>query len=150
MTSRFDGTRGSMIRENGPMVAALLFCIVLAWLGPRLTGGLSGPAEDGNGQTEIGAAKVEEVYSKLGGEAGKAPVVMFSTSWCPVCTGLQKELKRQGIPFLVVDVEKDELAARYFIALVGASSGVPVTLAGSKVILGFQPDRIRTALGLPV
>lgn len=128
------------------MIGALLFCIALAWLGPRLgipTGGA------GSGQTELGAAKVEEVYSKLGGEPGKAPVVMFTASWCPVCTGLEKELERQGIPYLAVDVEKNPLGARYFLAIAGSGSGVPVTLAGSKVILGFQPDRIREALNLP-
>lgn len=130
------------LRLNGPLTLVLIGCIALAWFAPRNA--------NTPGGVEIGPEKVRGAYALLGGEAGKPPVVMFVTDWCPVCKALERELAQQGISFVRANVEKDAQAAQLYSALLGGSSpGVPVTLAGKKLILGFQPGAVRAELGLP-
>lgn len=66
-------------------------------------------------------------------------VVMYSASWCGVCTRARRFFRDQGIPFRERDIEQDESARREFDRMNG--SGVPIILVGGKRMNGFSERR---------
>ncbi len=97
--------------------------------------------------TDITLPEAQTMYEQFGGEAGSKPVTMFATSWCSVCEGLSAELQNRGIKFVRVDVEKDQEALLFFQrATGGQTSGVPVTLVGTELVLGYNMPAITAAL----
>lgn len=92
------------------------------------------------------SASTQQMYAELGGKTGTVPIVMFATSWCPVCTALEKELVARSIPFVRADIEKDHAARLYYTAVTqGNSPGVPVTVVGTRSFVGFQLEAILSA-----
>ncbi len=76
---------------------------------------------------------------------GKNTVEIFVTSWCPHCKELEDFLKTEGIPFTRYDIEHDAKGKKIHDELGGG--GIPVVrINGSKVIHGFAPDAIKSAL----
>lgn len=67
-------------------------------------------------------------------------VEMFVTSWCGYCKMLEDILDKNGIPYTIYDVEKDESAAQVYRELKGR--GVPLVRVGSKVVYGYNPDMV--------
>lgn len=53
---------------------------------------------------------------------------MFSTPWCGYCHRLKSQLDREGIPFEVVDIERDPAAARRVEEANGGNQTVPTLL----------------------
>ena len=77
--------------------------------------------------------------------AEKSPKVeIFVTAWCPYCRHLESFLKENGIEYTRYDIEKDERGARIYEEIGGA--GVPVSRIGKKIVHGYDPDAIQTAL----
>jgi mycoredoxin len=54
-----------------------------------------------------------------------AELTMYSTSWCGYCHRLKKQLERDGIPFEVVDIESDPVAADFVENVNGGNQTVP-------------------------
>jgi mycoredoxin len=52
-------------------------------------------------------------------------LTMYSTSWCGYCHRLKAQLHREGIEFDVVDIERDENAARLVMSVNGGNQTVP-------------------------
>jgi mycoredoxin len=77
-----------------------------------------------------------------GNEAGR--IIMYSTSWCPVCERLRQCLRRHQVPFEERDVERSSRAGAEWWALGG--SGVPVTLIGQQVVYGLRHEELQGAL----
>lgn len=73
-----------------------------------------------------------------------AGVKVYTTENCPYCRMVRAFLKKQGVEFEVVDVGKDREAAREMIRLSG-QRGVPVTVFGDEVVVGFDAKRLRDA-----
>ena len=71
-------------------------------------------------------------------------VEIFVTGWCPYCRKLESFLTKSHINFKRYDIEKDTKAAQLFSRLGG--NGVPMARVGSKVIHGYDPQAILTAL----
>jgi len=67
-------------------------------------------------------------------------VELFVTSWCGYCKMLEDILDKKGIPYTTYDVEMDEDAAKIYHDLKGR--GVPLVRVGSKVVYGYDPDRV--------
>ena len=101
---------------------------------------------------------------KLGGggareAAGGAPggdkvVRLYSASWCGACNKARAFLKREDIPFVEKDVEKDpgasaEISAAARRAGIDPSqlSGVPIIVVGDEVMMGFDPKRVLRLAG---
>ena len=90
------------------------------------------------------------VLDRRGYEAGMrrhaarpaARVVMYATSWCPVCEKARKFLTSQRIPHVEKDVEKDPGAAaelqRKLAAAGQQAGGVPVFDVGGRLLTGFD------------
>lgn len=77
-----------------------------------------------------------------GNEPGR--VIVYSTSWCPVCERLRQCLQRHNVPFEERDVERSSRAGAEWWALGG--SGVPVTLIGQQVVHGLRQEELQGAL----
>jgi mycoredoxin len=52
-------------------------------------------------------------------------LTMYSTSWCGFCRRLKSQLDREGIGYLVVDIERDLAAAEYVMSVNGGNQTVP-------------------------
>jgi alkyl hydroperoxide reductase subunit F len=73
-------------------------------------------------------------------------VRVYSTKQCPYCRMVKAFLERRKIPFTEIDVSGDAKAAAEMIELSG-QNGVPVTVAGDRVIVGFDAQALNEAFG---
>lgn len=74
-------------------------------------------------------------------------VKIYSTPTCPWCIRLKQFLQENNILFENLDVSTDQVAAEEMIQKTG-QMGVPVLDIEGEIIVGFDKDRIKTALGL--
>jgi len=72
---------------------------------------------------------------------GSGKVVMYATSWCPVCKQARAYFRENRIAFTEFDVEKSEQGRRDYARL--GARGVPVILVGTARINGFSPGGFR-------
>lgn len=77
-----------------------------------------------------------------------AGVKVYTTENCPYCRMVQAFLRKNDVEFEIVDVGKDREAAREMIALSG-QRGVPVTVVGDDVVVGFDARRLQEVFGTP-
>ncbi|HOI13314.1 MAG TPA: FAD-dependent oxidoreductase [Methanoculleus sp.] len=77
-----------------------------------------------------------------------AGVKVYTTENCPYCRMVQAFLRKHGVEYDIVDVGKDREAAREMIQISG-QRGVPVTVSGDAVIVGFDAKRLRELFGTP-
>ena len=70
-----------------------------------------------------------------------APVTLYRTSTCPWCDRAAEFLRSRNVPFREIDVSRDRDAAMEMVRKSG-QQGVPVTVAGDEVILGFDQARL--------
>jgi mycoredoxin len=77
--------------------------------------------------------------------AGSDPqITVYSTSWCGPCKMAKAHLKKRGVPFKEIDVEKSPEGAREFRKLGGG--GVPLIVINGEKIRGFNARRIDALL----
>lgn len=129
------------------IIAGLLVFATLAFLFFRVS---SQPiVSSGDGGAAFAKLSLEEsqkMFSDLGGKATNPPVIVFVTSWCPMCQALEKELTGLAIPYLAVDVEENKAAQEYYRQLLaGRRGGVPLTVVGDTVVLGVRLQPIQAA-----
>jgi glutaredoxin-like YruB-family protein len=74
-------------------------------------------------------------------------VKIYSTPTCPWCIRVKQFLKDNHITFEDIDVSADQQAAEEMVEKTG-QMGVPVLDIGGEIIVGFDQERIKTALGL--
>jgi glutaredoxin 3 len=74
-------------------------------------------------------------------------VVVYSTLTCPHCIRLKQFLKDNNIVFENIDVASDHEAANKMVEISG-QMGVPVLDIEGEIIIGFDRDRLKVALGL--
>lgn len=67
-------------------------------------------------------------------------VIIYSTSWCGPCKMAKAYLKKRGVPFEEVDVEKSREGAERFRQLGGG--GVPLIVINGKSVRGFNQQRV--------
>jgi len=72
-------------------------------------------------------------------------VVFFSTSWCPHCATVRNLLRKQGVRFTELDVERDGRAAAFQREKMPVV-GFPVTVIGSQIVMGSDEGAILAAL----
>lgn len=77
-------------------------------------------------------------------------VIVYKTSWCGVCKKLESYLKRNNIPYVAKDIEKDRAAAAELQAKAqqkGLPLGsVPVVDVGGEMMVGFDRARLEHML----
>jgi len=74
-------------------------------------------------------------------------VKIYSTPACPFCIMTKKFLKENNIDFEDIDVSTDQAKAKEMVQKSGQMA-VPVLDIDSEIIVGFDKERIRKALGL--
>ncbi|MFQ5647807.1 MAG: glutaredoxin family protein [Candidatus Aenigmatarchaeota archaeon] len=74
-------------------------------------------------------------------------VRIFSTTSCPWCVRAKEWLKENKIEFEEVDVQQDRAAAQEMVEKSG-QTGVPVLEVGDKIIVGFNLEELKKALGM--
>ncbi len=72
-------------------------------------------------------------------------VVMFATSWCPYCAKAREVLKREGVRFTELDLERDPRAKNFLENTMGMG-GFPVMVIGNRVTAGFDEGQILASL----
>ena len=72
-------------------------------------------------------------------------VKIYSTPWCPYCKMAKDFLREHNIKFEDINVqEKPEKIEE--MAEVSGQRGVPVITINGRVILGFDPEALKSAL----
>jgi len=74
-------------------------------------------------------------------------VKIYSTPTCPWCIRTKQFLKENNVTFEDIDVSSNQAATEEMIQKSG-QMGVPVLDIDGEIILGFDRERIKTALGL--
>ena len=74
-------------------------------------------------------------------------VKIYSTSTCPYCIRTKQFLKENNVLFEDSDVSANEEAAKEMIEKSG-QMGVPVLDIDGQIIVGFDKEKIKNALGL--
>jgi glutaredoxin-like YruB-family protein len=74
-------------------------------------------------------------------------VRVYSTATCPYCVRLKQFLSENNIPFENFDVGEDQQRAEEMIQKSG-QMGVPVLDIEGEIIVGFDRDKIKQALGI--
>ncbi len=74
-------------------------------------------------------------------------VIVYSTPTCPFCRMAKDFLKENSIEFRDVNVADDENAKEEMMKKSG-QMGVPVIDVKGKIIVGFDRDELKKALGL--
>jgi len=110
--------------------------------GPTLASAAPPASSAPGAQADVGAP---------GKPASRPVVIVYGASWCGACHQAMDYLRRKGIPYVEKDVEKDPAAAREMqqkLAKNGLPAGsIPVIDVRGKVMIGFDPHAIDSALG---
>jgi glutaredoxin-like YruB-family protein len=76
-----------------------------------------------------------------------AKVTIYSTPTCPYCKMAKEYLKENGVEYADIDVSADAQKAQVMIEKSG-QMGVPVIDVDGKIIVGFDKEELKKALGL--
>ncbi|MGB2600666.1 MAG: glutaredoxin domain-containing protein [Candidatus Omnitrophota bacterium] len=74
-------------------------------------------------------------------------VVVYSTPTCPFCMKAKQYLQDNSIEFESIDVSTDQAKAQEMVEKSG-QMGVPVIDIEGEIVVGFDKDKISSALGL--
>lgn len=74
-------------------------------------------------------------------------VTIYSTPTCHFCQMAKEFLKEQGIGYAEFNVAQD-LEKRQEMIQKSGQMGVPVILVGDELIVGFDKERLESALGV--
>lgn len=74
-------------------------------------------------------------------------VKVYSTPTCPYCVRAKQFLKESNIDFEDIDVASDQTQAQEMVKI-SAQTAVPVIDIEGEIIVGFDKDKIKQALGL--
>ena len=102
-------------------------------------------------QLVAGAGPSQVVAGADQGAAARPTVILYGASWCGACHQAAAYLKRKGVAFVEKDIEEDANAAREMqakLAHAGMHGGsIPVLDVRGKVMIGFNPQEVDSALG---
>jgi mycoredoxin len=55
-------------------------------------------------------------------------LTMYTTPWCGFCRNLKRQLARDGIEMVEIDIERDAVAAEFVMSVNGGNQTVPTVL----------------------
>ena len=70
---------------------------------------------------------------------------IYTTPGCPWCAKTKEFFRNNKIKFIEIDVSKSSDKAKEMIKKSG-QIGVPVTIIGNEIIVGFDEDKLRKIL----
>jgi len=107
------------------------------------------PPDVKNVQTKrLGANYVETSEPSITAQqaADRFPATLFTFECGEICQNAEGLLNRRGVPFTIVDVQKDEQGLIRLKALTGEESAPVLTLGDKFVVKGFSEPRWQAAL----
>jgi len=75
-------------------------------------------------------------------------IIVYSTTTCPYCYKVKDFLTKNGIKFTEKKVDMDETALQEMMDKTKGHMGVPVLDIKGTMILGYDEEAIKKALGL--
>ena len=129
-------------------VAVVAFYALVAYTG--VFKAMREAQEEGGTASALGGPPPEALVMSseaLSGLAQITPskVVLFSTAWCPYCAKVKALLRKQGVRYTELDVERDarntEFQRQYMLV-----RGFPVLIVGSQIVPGYDERAILAAL----
>lgn len=72
-------------------------------------------------------------------------IVIYSADWCGFCHAVKKYLDDKGVKYKEKNIEQDPKFAEECVEKSG-QMGIPVTIIGDEVIVGFDRPKIDSAL----
>ena len=102
-----------------------------------------------------GAAEAPDAAgnTSVASSVARDEVIMFSASWCGVCTQARRWFRNKGIEVVERDIEKDKNARTAMLDMAkkaGANgsqlNGVPIIFVNGQMFPGFDPYKIQAAL----
>lgn len=76
-----------------------------------------------------------------------AHVTIYTTATCPYCKTAKEYMREKGVEYTEIDVSTDQEAAAKMVEKSG-QMGVPVIDVDGKIIVGFDKEELKKALGL--
>lgn len=76
-----------------------------------------------------------------------ANVTIYTTPTCGYCKMTKAWFKENNVTYKEIDVTLDQAAQKTMIEKSG-QMGVPVIDIDGKIIVGYQPDKLKSLLGL--
>ena len=107
------------------------------------------PPDVKNVQTKrLGANYVETSEPSVTAQmaADRFPATLYTFECGEICQNAEGLLNRRGVPFTVVDVQKDEQGMGRMKAITGEESAPVLTLGDKMVVKGFSESRWQAAL----
>jgi glutaredoxin len=120
--------------------------------GPTLASAAAHPASSGEGPGPTGGGpSVTPGNAQASSGISRSGVIVYGASWCGACHQAAAYLKQKGVPFVEKDIEADANAAREMqskLARAGKRGGsIPVLDVRGKIMVGFNPQEVDSALG---
>ena len=100
---------------------------------------MDGAAAEGGADSEA-KPKSKDLVRRSG------KVALYGTSTCPKTEKVRVLLKRMGVGFADVNVEKDARHMQALLDFTGGHSVVPVTVIDGVPIIGYRPEDIQRAI----
>lgn len=80
-------------------------------------------------------------------QSNDAQVIIYSTPTCAFCRTEKQWLESLGVAYVSRDIEEDQGAQDELLAkLDGNFQGVPTTIIGEDIIIGFDRPKLQAAL----
>lgn len=73
-------------------------------------------------------------------------ITLYTTPTCVFCPAIKKLLETEQVDYQEVDVSESEQALEEM-KIASGQMGVPVTVVGDEVIVGFNKKKLKKALG---
>jgi|YNPNPStandDraft_1061719.scaffolds.fasta_scaffold12342_6 glutaredoxin 3 len=108
--------------------------------------GNSSDTQGANPRSEAGASSPAKGSGPQPSDSHTSQVTIYVTSWCPACRMAIDFFKKEGIPHVVKDIEKNPAYLDEMIQKAGGNRGVPVIDVNGKILLGFNPYIIKEML----
>ena len=75
-------------------------------------------------------------------------LTMYSTTWCGYCHRLRSQLDREGIGYRIVDIERDNAAAKFVMGVNGGNQTVPtVRFPDGSTLTNPTINQVKQQLG---
>jgi glutaredoxin len=78
-------------------------------------------------------------------QRGQVSITMFAARWCSACNAARRWLRRQNIPYIERDLDRDR-GARRALRAINPRGSIPTFLINGRVLIGFSPRRITRAI----
>jgi len=105
------------------------------------------PGKKDNPCGMVRSVSKEVAMNQTSSKPTQPKVVVFTTPTCSWCRVVKQHLKKHNIRFKEVDITRDLQAARDMVRRTG-QQGVPVTLIGSRPVIGFDKNEINRLLNI--